>query len=43
MYSAMCAKKTKEGLTGLGDVTCWYNAKHQQLQVLKGSRFCRSN
>jgi hypothetical protein len=36
VYKAMCAKKTKEGLTGLGDVACWYNDKHGELQVLKG-------
>ena len=36
MYKAMCAKKTKEGLTGLGDTACWYNDKHGELQVLKG-------
>lgn len=36
MYKAMCAKKTKDGLTGLGDVACWYNDKHGELQVLKG-------
>jgi hypothetical protein len=39
MYKAMCAKKGKEGLTGLGDVTCWYNDKHAELQVLKGLTF----
>jgi len=39
MYKAMCAKKGKEGLTGLGDVTCWYNDKHGELQVLKGVTF----
>jgi len=39
MYTAMCAKKGKEGLTGLGDVTCWYNDKHGELQVLKGLTF----
>lgn len=39
MYKAMCAKKTKDGLTGLGDVTCWYNEKHGELQVLKGLTF----
>jgi hypothetical protein len=39
MYAAMCAKKTKDGLTGLGDVTCWYNEKHGELQVLKGQTF----
>jgi hypothetical protein len=36
MYKAMCLKKTREGLTGLGDVACWYNDKHGELQVLKG-------
>jgi hypothetical protein len=39
MYKAMCAQKGKEGLTGLGDVTCWYNDKHEELQVLKGTTF----
>ena len=36
MYKAMCLKKTRDGLTGLGDVACWYNEKHGELQVLKG-------
>jgi hypothetical protein len=39
MYKALCAKKTKDGLTGLGDVACWYNEKHEELQVLKGGTF----
>ncbi len=39
MYKAMCAKKGKDGLTGLGDVTCWYNDKHAELHVLKGMTF----
>lgn len=39
MYKAMCAQKSKEGLTGLGDVTCWYNDKHGELQVVKGTTF----
>ena len=39
MYKMMCAQKGKEGLTGLGDVTCWYNDKHGELQVLKGMTF----
>jgi hypothetical protein len=38
-YKAGCAKKTKDGLTGLGDVTCWYDEKHEELQVLKGLTF----
>jgi hypothetical protein len=39
MYKAMCAQKGKQGLTGLGDVTCWYNDQHGELQVLKGMTF----
>ena len=35
----MCAQKSKEGLTGLGDTTCWYNDKHEELQVMKGLTF----
>jgi len=36
VYKSMCLKKNRDGLTGLGDVTCWYNEKHGELQVLKG-------
>lgn len=36
VYKAMCLKKSRDGLTGLGDVACWYNDKHGELQVLKG-------
>ena len=39
MYKAMCAQKSKEGLTGLGDTTCWYSEKHEELQVMKGLTF----
>jgi len=39
MYKAMCAQKNKDGLTGLGDTTCWYKDKHDELQVLKGTTF----
>ena len=39
MYKTLCAKKGKEGLTGLGDTACWYNDKHEELQVLKGLTF----
>jgi hypothetical protein len=39
MYKAMCAQKTHDGLTGLGDTACWYNDKHEELQVLTGTRF----
>jgi len=39
MYRAMCAEKGKEGLAGLGDMSCWYNNDHEELQVLKGTTF----
>lgn len=39
MYAGLCAQKSKSGLTGLGDVTCWYNDKHGELQVLKRTQF----
>ena len=35
-YKGFCAQKGKEGLTGLGEVACWYDAKHEELQVMKG-------
>ena len=38
-YKAMCAKKGKEGLTGLGETSCWYNDEHEELQVLRGTTF----
>ena len=37
IYKAMCEQKGKEGLTGLGDTSCWYNDDHEELQVLKGT------
>jgi hypothetical protein len=39
MYKAMCDRQGKEGLTGLGDVACWYNAKHAELHVIEGTAF----
>jgi len=33
-YRKRCAQK--EGVPGLGDVSCWYNSKHAELQVIKG-------
>lgn len=39
MYKAMCAQKTNDGLAGLGDIACWYNPKHEELQVMKGTTF----
>ena len=38
-YKAMCAQKAKEGLAGLGDMACWYNEKHGELQAIKGVSF----
>ena len=39
MYKAMCDQQGKEGLAGLGDVACWYNAEHRELHVFKGTAF----
>jgi hypothetical protein len=39
MSRAMCAEKAKEGLAGLGDMSCWYNNDHEELQVFKGTTF----
>jgi hypothetical protein len=39
MFKGICGKKTRDGLAGLGDVACWYNEKHEELQVIKGSTF----
>jgi hypothetical protein len=35
VYRGLCRKK--EQAAGLGDLACWYNADHNELQVLKGS------
>lgn len=35
VYRGLCRKK--EQAPGLGDLACWYNASHNELQVLKGS------
>ncbi len=39
MYRAMCAQKAKDGLAGLGDIACWYDGKHEEIQVIKGTTF----
>jgi len=39
MGQIVCAKKTKDGLAGLGDTACWYSEKHEELQVFKGASF----
>ena len=35
IYRGLC--KQKEQAAGLGDLACWYNAQHGELQVLQGS------
>ena len=35
VYRGLCKKK--EQAAGLGDLACWYNADHKELQVLKGA------
>ena len=35
----VCAQQAQEGLSGLGDVACWYNEGHDELWVFKGTTF----
>ena len=39
MGQMVCGRKTKDGLDGLGDIACWYDTKHEELQVYKGPFF----
>jgi hypothetical protein len=39
MYKQMCAQQSTDGLAGMGDVACWYNEKHAELHVIKGTAF----
>ena len=39
VYKSLCDQKGKDGLSGLGPTACWYNDKHEELQVLKGTTF----
>jgi len=39
IFRGTCAKAGKEGLAGLGDVACWYNDKHEELNVFKANAF----
>jgi hypothetical protein len=39
MYKGICAHKGQDGLAGLGDVACWYDDKHAELHVIKGTAF----
>lgn len=39
LYSSMCKRKSKDGLAGLGDVACWHDDKHGELNVLKETAF----
>ena len=38
-YKGICAQQSKDGLDGLGDVACWHNDKHAELNVIKGAAF----
>ena len=38
-YKSLCDQKGKEGLSGLAPTACWYNDKHEELQVLKETTF----
>jgi hypothetical protein len=35
VYRGLC--KQKEQAAGIGDLACWYNARHSELQVVKGT------
>ena len=35
IYRGLCRKK--EQAPGLGDMACWYNERHRELQVLRGT------
>jgi hypothetical protein len=39
MYKGICAQQGRDGLAGLGEVACWYNDKHEELHVIKGTAF----
>ena len=39
MFKQMCAGQKSDGLAGLGDVAFWYNDKHAELHVIKGTAF----
>jgi hypothetical protein len=39
MYRGICAGQKQDGLAGMGDVACWYQDKHEELHVIKGSAF----
>jgi hypothetical protein len=39
VFKQRCAKNSADGLAGMGDVGCWYNDKHEELHVIKGTVF----
>lgn len=39
MYRGICAGQKQDGLAGLGEVACWYQDKHEELHVIKGTAF----
>jgi hypothetical protein len=39
IFKGTCKENLKQGLAGLGEVACWYDNKHQELHVFKGTMF----
>jgi hypothetical protein len=39
IFQGTCKGKDSKGLTGLGEVACWYNEKHEELHAFKGDVF----
>jgi len=37
IHKGLCEKQKSDGLAGLGDLACWYNDKHEELHVFKGT------
>ena len=37
IHKGFCEQQKKDGLAGLGDLACWYNDKHEELHVFKGT------
>ncbi len=37
IYRSLCAEKKMDGLSDLGEMACWYDDDHDELQVLKGT------
>jgi len=39
IYKGTCTENLKQGLAGLGEVACWYDNRHEELHVFKGTTF----